>query len=392
VVPEAKVRSAARRNGMLAVKSTDRLGTPDNLGAFQLIDARTWQVIAGPSYNLLAEDVIHLCGGPALAPRSDPKPPAKPKPVAMPSPRLARQAEQRAARLAVAEARASERRARQQAVAEKRADRLRARQARRQEAAEERSRRDATIVAATRRGLSTREIATGLGITRERVRQIRLAMAEARASERRARQQAVAEKRADSLRARQARRQEAAEERSRRDATIVAATRRGLSSREIATGLGITRERVRQILAREGEPTIPRAQILRPPAARTAVTCAACGKVNWRAARDFRTEYARHYCGRQCQGATQRRVTDVQAVLALRAEGASWAAIGRQFRASAQAAQRAVWRHLAESGQLTAVVVEPLWRTRQPPGWHWLEHSTGQALRVDKPSSPNLFC
>jgi len=243
----------------------------------------------------------------ALAPRSGPKPPAKPKPVAMPSPGLTRQAERRAARLAVAEARASERRARQQAVVEKRADRLRARQARRQEAAEERSRRDATIVAATRRGLSTREI---------------------------------------------------------------------------ATGLGITRERVRQILAREGEPAIPRGQILRPPAPRTAVTCAACGKVSWRAARDFRAGYARYYCGPQCQGAAQRRVTDVQAVLALRAEGASWAAIGRQFHASAQAAQRAVWRHLAQSGQLTAAVVEPLWRTRQPPRWHWLEQSTGHALSV----------
>jgi hypothetical protein len=59
--PEAEARRAARRVGLLAVKTSDRLGTLDNLGAFQLIDAKNWQVIAGPAFDLQPEDVIEAC-------------------------------------------------------------------------------------------------------------------------------------------------------------------------------------------------------------------------------------------------------------------------------------------------------------------------------------------
>jgi hypothetical protein len=59
--PEATAMRAARRIGLLAVKSSDRAGTPDNLGAFKLIDAQGWEVVGGAAFDLTAEEVIELC-------------------------------------------------------------------------------------------------------------------------------------------------------------------------------------------------------------------------------------------------------------------------------------------------------------------------------------------
>jgi hypothetical protein len=53
------------------------------------------------------------------------------------------------------------------------------------------------------------------------------------------------------------------------------------------------------------------------------------------------------YCSRACVIAARLKVTDVQAVLALRAEGLSWAAAARRLSASVQSVQIAVWHHLA---------------------------------------------
>jgi hypothetical protein len=95
------------------------------------------------------------------------------------------------------------------------------------------------------------------------------------------------------------------------------------------------------------------------------------------------------YCSRACVIAARLKVTDVEAVLALRAEGVSWAAAARRLSASVQSVQIAVWHHLAATGQLTTNVVEPLWRTgRQPPKWRWLEESTGHLLTAAAPATP----
>jgi hypothetical protein len=59
--PEARARSAARRIGLLAVQSSDRVGTPDNLGQFQLIDATHWRVVAGHCFDLHPADVVEAC-------------------------------------------------------------------------------------------------------------------------------------------------------------------------------------------------------------------------------------------------------------------------------------------------------------------------------------------
>jgi hypothetical protein len=61
VTPEAEARCAARRIGLLAVRSNDGVGTDANLGLFQLIDARGWRVVAGPAFDLRPDDVIRLC-------------------------------------------------------------------------------------------------------------------------------------------------------------------------------------------------------------------------------------------------------------------------------------------------------------------------------------------
>ena len=61
MTPEAEARCAARRIGLLAVRSNNHAGTPGNLGLFQLIDARGWRVVAGAQFELLADDVIRLC-------------------------------------------------------------------------------------------------------------------------------------------------------------------------------------------------------------------------------------------------------------------------------------------------------------------------------------------
>jgi hypothetical protein len=213
------------------------------------------------------------------------------------------------------------------------------------------------------------------------------AAAEARANERRALRALRLEEKANERQALQARKQTAAEELRSRDAMIVAARRRGITLRDIGARLGLTHERVRQILVAHDTPAIARRSRGRP-ATRVAVVCAACGKASWRR----RSEVAAGpmYCSRACVIAARLKVTDVQAVLALRAEGLSWAAAARRLGASVQSVQIAVWHHLAATGQLTTDVVEPLWRTRrQPPKWRWLEESTGHLLTaVPAPPPP----
>ena len=59
--PDAKARYAARRLGLLAVKSSDGAGTDANRGGFQLIDAQDWRVLAGHTFDLLPDDVLELC-------------------------------------------------------------------------------------------------------------------------------------------------------------------------------------------------------------------------------------------------------------------------------------------------------------------------------------------
>jgi hypothetical protein len=58
---EARARRAARRVGLVARKSRGRVGTPDNLGGFAIIDPSTNSYLLGWSYDLDPEDVIEFC-------------------------------------------------------------------------------------------------------------------------------------------------------------------------------------------------------------------------------------------------------------------------------------------------------------------------------------------
>jgi hypothetical protein len=224
-------------------------------------------------------------------------------------------------------------------------------------------------------------------LARAKARRLAIAAAKAKERARLAEKRRVLrlEEQANYHRALQARRETAKEDRRNRDAMIVAARCRGITLRDIGTRLGLTHERVRQILVAHDAPAVARRPRGRP-ATRVAVVCAACGKASWRR----RSEVAAGpmYCSRACVIAARLKVTDVQAVLALRAEGISWAAAARRLGASVQSVQIAVWHLLAATGQLTTDVVEPLWRTRrQPPKWRWLEESTGHLLTA-APATP----
>jgi hypothetical protein len=163
-----------------------------------------------------------------------------------------------------------------------------------------------------------------------------------------------------------------------RNAMIVAASRRGIPQTVIAARIGITRQRVQQILARAGEPPVPHTQRARPTPTRVATVCVVCGTVRWRPP----SHASFRFCSSQCIQVSRRTAIDVQAALALRAEGLTWAAAGRRLGANERRVQGAVWRYLAESGQLTAAVVLPLWRSRhRVPRWHWLERATGYRLQ-----------
>jgi hypothetical protein len=59
--PEAEARRAARRIGLLAVQTSERIGTRHNVGLFQLIAARDGEVIAGQAFDLAPADVVELC-------------------------------------------------------------------------------------------------------------------------------------------------------------------------------------------------------------------------------------------------------------------------------------------------------------------------------------------
>lgn len=57
---EARARRAARRAGLLAIKSRQHVSL-DNFGGFALIDQRSNFVVAGSRFDLSPADVIAMC-------------------------------------------------------------------------------------------------------------------------------------------------------------------------------------------------------------------------------------------------------------------------------------------------------------------------------------------
>ena len=58
---DSRVRRAARRVGLEAIKSRCRVGTIDNLGGYRLIDPWHNVCVEGERFDLSAEYVIEVC-------------------------------------------------------------------------------------------------------------------------------------------------------------------------------------------------------------------------------------------------------------------------------------------------------------------------------------------
>jgi hypothetical protein len=57
---ECRAQEAAKRRGMLAIKSDKLIGSESNCGGFQLVDLKTRKVEAGEKFDLSAADVIGM--------------------------------------------------------------------------------------------------------------------------------------------------------------------------------------------------------------------------------------------------------------------------------------------------------------------------------------------
>lgn len=57
----ARARRAAKKVGLMAVKSKKCLGSVDNFGGFAIIDQGTNVVVMGARFDLTASDVIDYC-------------------------------------------------------------------------------------------------------------------------------------------------------------------------------------------------------------------------------------------------------------------------------------------------------------------------------------------
>jgi hypothetical protein len=60
---DSRARRAARRIGLVAKKSRWRKNSSDNVGGFQLVDLRGNYVVAGPRFDMTADEVIAYCEG-----------------------------------------------------------------------------------------------------------------------------------------------------------------------------------------------------------------------------------------------------------------------------------------------------------------------------------------
>ena len=58
---DEEARMAAKRAGLLAVRSSRGIGGPNNAGAFMLINPSMNAVVAGSRYELTSDEVVNYC-------------------------------------------------------------------------------------------------------------------------------------------------------------------------------------------------------------------------------------------------------------------------------------------------------------------------------------------
>lgn len=151
---------------------------------------------------------------------------------------------------------------------------------------------------------------------------------------------------------------------------ILKARKRGATLQEIGTSLGITRERVRQIILKYEElqgcsievGKIERPKPRGPRVARIEWRCPNCDAAFLDTPSKAKTRKTQRLCG-PCARNAKRKVTDavIEKAIAMRLEGIRWNHIGDIFGTSTQSIQRGIWNYLARRDSLSYSRVDEIW-------------------------------
>ena len=148
---------------------------------------------------------------------------------------------------------------------------------------------------------------------------------------------------------------------------------RGITISQIAWVLGVSRQRVRQVV----HPLRKKRRLTTKP--QRPLICAFCGSVLWLPSCQH---HNRVYCSRRCFGAASHILseTDILYCIELRQSGHTWTLIAKIMKHSQQLCQAAIYRFLLERGQLNNHTLMSIWRhagtgmgLSRAPSWAWLE-------------------
>lgn len=168
-----------------------------------------------------------------------------------------------------------------------------------------------------------------------------------------------------------------------RERVILAARRRGMSTPTIAAGLGISIQRVCQILDKH-EVAAPKLREkgynTRYNTSTVTFRCRYCGKTAL-VHKQFRH---RLYCSRRCDCLAKRCLSDddIKKAIDLRLARNTWPYISQLFNRAPQVIQKRIWIYLYSSGLLHRNLVQSIWLAtasgRGTEGrWNWLSNDTG---------------
>ena len=162
------------------------------------------------------------------------------------------------------------------------------------------------------------------------------------------------------------------------DAVLIAAFKRGVSTRQLSRSTGVSYQRIAQILLRNG---LGSASSRRPLGMRVPRTCQVCGHVEWVAPHEL---HERRYCSLRCVGkARQSQIPEatILEAIELRDAGWTWERIKQELGWPWQNLMRRIWLLLAQRGELTEARVVALLHDRRnrrhQPRWAWLAKRTG---------------
>ena len=164
------------------------------------------------------------------------------------------------------------------------------------------------------------------------------------------------------------------------DAVLIAAFKRGVSTRQLSRSTGVSYQRIAQILERNGL-AAGQYRAYQNRGCRVPRTCPVCGSVTWVAPHKLSEQ---RYCSLRCAGkARQSQIPEATILKALRLRDTDWTweRIEQELGWPWQNLMRRIWRLLAERGELTEARVVSLLHDRRnrrhQPRWEWLAKRTG---------------